>query len=211
MADGVADGDDIEMKDMKKSGASHLLQTFAGGSRSWSAKLNEWEPTSLQITAAYGTYAMFYLVTTMGAAMMVQTGVRCGRKEDTGVECPDDKYLCSWMCVMGFSQFLLLQPCLSATFCCVYVFLLIWAGVGAVHLHMYYADHEKCSTAIIDLTWFAVVYSYAHATFLICLVSLLVYVHTKMDSSVGGNYAKVATDDHDQDVDEDIFHDDFSG
>jgi hypothetical protein len=100
-------------------------------------KLYEWEPTQCQVMASYVTYCVVYLVSMVGAIMMIQIGARCGSdaSADKNISCEDDNYLCGWLTVMGFCQLTLLQPCLSSCFCCIYTFVLIWAGVGAAHLH----------------------------------------------------------------------------
>merc|ERR1712196_592273 len=126
-----------------------------------------------QFVVVYSVFAVLYVITVIGALLMMQTGLKCENSKDNTVQCADDHYLCSWLCVMSFCQFVLLQPCFSSCFCCFYVFLLIWAGIGAVHLHMYYADNESCSTSVVDLTWYAVIYSSLHAAVLISVVSLI--------------------------------------
>jgi len=87
---------------------------------------------------------------------------------------------------------------------------------------MYYEDEETCSTTVVDLTWFAVVYAYIHALVLLVIVSIV--IATQLHSSeMYGDYKKVSTGDYhtpgdggasdsdDLEADGDTDHDDFAG
>jgi hypothetical protein len=80
----------------------------------------------------------------------------------------------------------------------------------------YYEDKETCSTSVVDITWFAVVYSYAHATILLVLVSFAVYWHLQCNAAAR-DYARISTMDYGndsdliQDTDYDDDHNDFAG
>ena len=77
----------------------------------------------------------------------------------------------------------------------------------------YYADKETCSTSVVDITWFAVVYSYVHAFILLVLVSIIVYWHLQINAAAK-EYARISTNDYDNDpIDDDLDddHNDFAG
>lgn len=164
----------ISLKHKDEGEFTAVLRTFSGGATTWYEKLlvpTGW--TIYQVGALYTSFAVAYMVTLIMAMWMAKKGLECLR--DQGKECADDHYLCSWLLIMGTTQLCLLQPCLSIFFCCLYVFCLCWAGIGVYHLLRIKANNEACSSGVLKLVEYAVVYSYANLLLLLTIVGIVTY------------------------------------